>query len=299
MKSPLPRILIAAALFLFASCSKEVSKELSHDGTPAKGNFYATIDGNQWDADSLQLILVNNNGVTISGLSKTGGEISILLPEFKTGTFILNAASLPFSFYVDVFGSLTDVYYSNSGTAAGNVTIAEIDTVNHLMSGSFQFKLVNPSDNSVKTVTNGVFSYVPYSKGTGSGNPPPPTGNDTLKAKADGVAFNPYQITTSVGSGQLVLAGIASDGTTMALLMPDNVAPGSYDFDFATGTYIGIFNPPGVTVGLVSQANGTLTIISHDVVAKRIVGTFSFIASPISSGTPVTITEGYFSITYQ
>jgi hypothetical protein len=272
---------------------------LSHDAIPTQGNFYATIDGKQWNADSLQLILVNNNGVTISGLSKTGGEISILIPEFKTGTFTLSAASLPFSFYVDVFGNLTDVYYSNSGSATGTVTIASIDSVNHLMSGSFQFKLVNPSNNSIKTVTNGVFSYVPYSKGTGTGTTPPPTGTDTLKAKADGILFNPYQITTSVGSGQLVLAGIATDGTTMALLMPDNITPGSYSLDFGTGTYIGIYNPPGVTVGLVSQTNGTLTIISHDPVAKRIVGTFSFIATPISSGTPVTITEGYFSITYQ
>jgi hypothetical protein len=299
MKSLLPRILIAAVMFLYVSCSKETSKELSHDAIPTQGNFYATIDGKQWNADSLQLILVNNNGVTISGLSKTGGEISILIPEFKTGTFTLSAASLPFSFYVDVFGNLTDVYYSNSGSATGTVTIASIDSVNHLMSGSFQFKLVNPSNNSIKTITNGVFSYVPYSKGTGTGTTPPPTGTDTLKAKADGILFNPYQITTSVGSGQLVLAGIATDGTTMALLMPDNITPGSYSLDFGTGTYIGIYNPPGVTVGLVSQTNGTLTIISHDPVAKRIVGTFSFIATPISSGTPVTITEGYFSITYQ
>jgi hypothetical protein len=200
---------------------------------------------------------------------------------------------------VDVFGSLTDVYYSNSGSANGTVTIASIDTVNHLISGSFQFKLVNPSDNSIRTVTNGVFSNIPYTKGAGSGNTPPPTGTDTLKANADGILFNPYQITTSLGSGQLVLAGIATDGTTMALLMPDNVTPGSYNLDFATGTYIGIYNPPGVTVGLVSQANGTLTIISHDTVAKRIVGTFSFIATPISSGTPVTITNGYFSVSYQ
>jgi hypothetical protein len=299
MKSLIPRILVVAAMFLFVSCSKEVSKELSHDATPTQGDFYATIDGNQWNADSLQLILVNNNGVSISGLSKTGGEISMLLPEFKTGTFTLNAASLPFSFYVDVFGSLTDVYYSNSGSATGTVTIASIDTINHLVSGSFQFKLVNPSDNSIKNITNGVFSYVPYSKGSGSGTTTPPAGTDTLKAKADGILFNPYQITTSVGSGQLVLAGIATDGTTMALLMPDNITPGSYNLDFGTGTYIGIFNPPGVTVGLVSQANGTLTILSHNTVTKRIVGTFSFIATPISSGTPVTITEGYFSVTYQ
>ena len=95
----------------------------------------------------------------------------MLLPEFKTGTYTLNASSLPFSFYANVFGSLTDVYYSNSGSAAGTVTITSIDTVNHLVSGSFQFTLVNPSDNSTKTVTSGIFSYVPYSGGSGNTTP--------------------------------------------------------------------------------------------------------------------------------
>ncbi len=298
MKSPLLRILIAASLFLFVSCSKEISKELSQGATPTQGDFYSTIDGRQWTADSLQLILVNNNGVTISGLSKTGDEISILLPEFKTGTYTLNAASLSFSFYVNVFGNLTDVYYSNSGSATGSVTIASIDTVHHLVSGSFQFTLVNPSDNSTKSVTSGIFSYVPYSGGSGT-TTPPPASNDTLTANVGANPFQTYQITTEVSSGQLVIAGIATDGTTMALLMPDNIIPGSYSFDFGTGSYIGIYNPPGVTVGLVSQNNGTLTIISHNAVNKRIIGTFSFIASPISSGTSVTITGGYFSITYQ
>lgn len=298
MKSPQPRILIAVALFLFVSCSKEISKEMSQGGTTTQGNFYSTIDGKQWDADSLQLILVNNNGVTISGLSRTGDEISILLPVFKTGTYTLNAASLPFSFYVNVFGSLTDVFYSNSGSATGTVTIASIDTVHHLISGSFQFTLVNPSDNSTKSITSGIFSYVPYSEGSGTVTPPPAS-KDTLIASVGGNPFSPFQITTEVSSGQLVIAGITTDGTTMALLMPDNITAGSYSFDFATGSYIGIYNPPGVTVGLVTQNNGTLTIISHNTTTKRIIGTFSFIATPISSGTPVTITNGYFSITYQ
>jgi hypothetical protein len=298
MKSLLTRILIAFALFLFVSCSKEMSKELPHDATPTQGNFYSTIDGIQWNADSLQLVLVNNNGVTISGLSRTGDEISILLPEFKTGTFTLNASSLPFSFYVNVFGSLTDVFYSNEGNASGFVTIASIDSVHHLVSGSFQFTLVNPSDNSTKSITSGIFSYVPYSGGSGNVTPPP-ANKDTLNAKVDGNLFSPYQITTEVSNGQLIIAGITSDGSTMALLMPVNVTPGTYNLDFGTGTYIGIYNPPGVTVGLVSQNNGTLTILTHDATAKKITGTFSFIASPITSGTPVTITEGYFSITYQ
>jgi hypothetical protein len=296
MKSP--RILIAAALFLFVSSSKEIVVNYRSGVTPTQGNFYSTINGIQCDADSLQLILVNNNGVIISGLSRTGDQISMVLPEFKTGTYTLNAASLSFSFYVNVFGSLTDVYYSNSGSATGTVTIASIDTLQHLVSGSFQFTLVNPSDNSTKSVTSGIFSYVPYSGGSGTVTPPP-VSTDTLTANVGGNPFNPFQITTEVSTGQLIIAGMTSDGTTMALLMPDMITPGSYGFDFGTVSYNVIFNPPGVTESLVSQNNGTLTIISHNALTKRIVGTFSFMASSLSTGSPVTITDGYFSITHQ
>jgi hypothetical protein len=297
MKSCIPHLILAAIIFLFGSCSKELSNENGHGTTIQKGDFYATVDGKQWDADSLQLVQLNNYGVTISGLSKTGIEISMVLPEFKTGTYTLSAASIPFAFYVDLLGSLTDVYYSNSGTAAGTVTISSIDTVNHLVSGSFQFTLVNPSDNSTKSVTNGVFAYIPYTGGTGPITQPG-TALDTLTAKVGTSLFSPFQITSSAAGGQLVIAGITTDGATLALLMPDNVTAGSYDFDFGTGIYIGVYNPPGTTIGLVSQASGTLKIITHDTVAKRITGTFSFIATPITSGTPVTITEGYFSISY-
>ena len=244
MKSSSPRIILAVLLLLVVSCSKEVSKETGHGTTPAQGNFYATIDGNHWDADSLQFIQVGNNGVIINGLSKTGIEISMVLPVFKTGTYTLNASSIPFALYVNLLVSLTDVFYTNVGSATGTVTISSIDTVNHLVSGSFQFTLVNPSDNSTKTVTSGIFSYIPYSGGT---VPIPPGGTavDTLKASADGTLFTSVQITSSTNNGQLVIAGITLNGATLALFMPDTVAVGSYNFDFGTGDYIGVYNPPG------------------------------------------------------
>ncbi len=59
--------------------------------------FTATIDGNLWNADSVQLILVNSNGVSITGISKTGGQLSIVLPAFKTGTYTFGGQSLSYA----------------------------------------------------------------------------------------------------------------------------------------------------------------------------------------------------------
>jgi len=297
MNALLSRLLLAASLFSLFSCSKELSLEKGGANTAQQGQFYATIDGVKWNADSLQLVQTSNGGVSISGLSKSGMEISMVLPVFKTGTFILNDTALPFAFYVNLGGSLTSVYYTNAGAASGTVTISSIDTVNHLVSGTFQFTAVNPIDNTVKTITNGVFSFLPYSSGNGPVNPPPVV-QDTLQALVGTVPFSPYQITAVVSNGQLTIAGIARDGSALGLLMPDTIKVGTYNMDFATGNYIGVYAPAGSTSPLISQANGTLTILSNDTVNKRISGTFSFIATPSTSGTPVTITTGYFSVSY-
>jgi len=299
MNSPLIRLLLAASFFTLFSCTKEMSLEKGDNSVQTKGAFYATIGGSQWNADSLQLVQVSNGGVSISGLSKTGIEISMVLPVFKTGTYALSATSVPFAFYVNLNGSLSNVYYTNAGTASGTVTISSIDTVNHLLSGTFQFTAVNPSDNSSMTISSGVFSYLPYSGGTGSGNQTG-SGKDTLKALVGNAAFNPYQITAIVNGDQLTIAGIATDGSGLGLLMPDTIQVGTYNMDFGTANYVGVYEPQGSTGTLVSQANGTLKILSHDIANKRISGTFSFIATPlVGVESPATITQGYFSVGYQ
>ena len=129
---------------------------------------------------------------------------------------------------------MVSVYVSNAGTASGTITITSIDTVNHLVCGSFQFTLTNPADNTTKTITEGVFAYVPYLGGTGNNNPPP-SSSDTIKAKVDGVIFDAVQVEVSIANGQLLIAGFSADlQKDIAILMPVGIAPGSYNMDFAT-----------------------------------------------------------------
>jgi hypothetical protein len=300
MKSLLSFNLFAILLFSIVSCSKEMSVEHgSTPGTGTNGDFYASINGNQWSADSLQLVLVRDGVVTISGLSKTGGEISMILPMLKTGTYPVGGLSLSYALYVNLLDDPTKIYSSDASNASGTITISSIDTVNHLIGGSFQLNLVDLSDNSIGTITNGVFAHIPYSSTTTQQNG---TGKDTLTAVVNGVQFTPPQVivqTTVSGSAQqLLVGGISADQSErLAILMPANITAGTYNMDFATGNYIGIYYPPtGET--LLSLASGSLTIISVNTVARRIKGTFYFTASPLTSGTPANISNGYFSINY-
>ncbi len=296
MKSLISGCLLIAALFSFISCTKELSKENNTGTQILNGDFYATIDGTQWNADSLQLALLSNTGFAIAGLSKAGEQISMLLPTLKTGNYTLNALSAPTAICSNIIVNTSTVYISNTGSAGGNVTISSIDSVKHLVSGSFTFTLVDPVDNSQTAITAGVFNLIPYSVDTTGVTPP--SASDTLEANVGGNQFNSAQVVTSITAGTLYIAGISADGVAdIALGMPPNVIAGTYNMDFATGLYYGVYNPNANTV-LLSQMNGTLTIISNDTVARRIIGTFSFIASPMTSGTPVTITAGYFAVSY-
>jgi hypothetical protein len=298
MKFRLIQWLPAFVLFSFVSCTKELSNENGKQLT--NGDFYATINGKLWNADSLQLIFINSYGVSINGLSKTGGQISMTLPVFKTGTYTLNASSDPYAYYANILSATPAVYFSNAGTAGGTITISAIDTVNHLVSGSFNFTLIDPDDNTMVTVTQGVFYYVPY-----SGNPaviitPPPGSADTLKATVGSNPFNAEQILAQPANGQLVISGVSADGTeNLALLMPENILPGTYNLDLsgATITYGALYytNPQDP---LLSEANGTLTIISNDVTNKRISGNFNFKGTSLTDAQFVIVTNGYFDVNY-
>jgi hypothetical protein len=283
-------------LISFGSCTKEMSKEVGSIKQVLNGDFYATIDGNQWNADSLQLILVSNNGVAISGLSKDGEQVTMILPTFQTGIYAINSVSSSTAIFSNLLVNTTAIFTSSTTLSNGAVNITNIDSVKHLVSGTFSYTLVDPTDNSQKSITSGVFNAIPYTGTTGSG-----TGGslkDTLNAVVGAVPFTGALVVSNVTTGQLFVAGISADGNEdVALSMPQNVTPGAYNMDFAAGMYFGVYDI-GTSIQLLSQMNGTLTIISNDTVNRRMSGTFSFIASPLSAGTPVTITGGYFSFSY-
>jgi hypothetical protein len=298
MKSGLTSWILPFILLSFVSCSKELSEE--NNTIPVSGDFYATIGGNQWDADSLRLVFVSNGGISINGLSKTGGQITIFLPTFKTGTYILNANSDSYAYYTNILLSPPVGYLSNVGTAGGTLTITDIDTVNHLVNGSFAFTLIDPIDNTSKTVTQGIFYYLPYSGNAVVSNPIP-TGNaiDTLKSMIGNNLFSASKVAAQAVGEQIIISGISADGIqNMELLMPENVTTGTYPLDFSgTSTYgAAYFTDPGNP--LISLANGTLNIISNDITTKRIIGTFSFKATSLIDAQSADITNGYFSVNY-
>ena len=293
-------LLLAAFLFSIISCSKEISSEVGNK-TGNKGDFYSTIDSKLWNADSVQLILIGSNGVAINGLSKTGEEISMVLPGLKKGVYTLNAQSASYALDANIIGTVTKVYISNFGAAGGAVTISSIDSVNKLVSGSFELTLINPADNTKKTITKGVFNSIHYTIDLSVVfTAPTLISTDTLTALIDGVPFkgNIVETLKDTANQQLTIAGITYIGSQdIALIMPINITAGTYDLDFSNGNYVGIFNPNSIDI-YYSIHNGKLTITSNNTLTRRIKGTFNFTASTQTSGKSFVITQGYFSVKY-
>jgi hypothetical protein len=296
MKLRLRFLLLPFTLFAFISCTKEISDEVNNRTGPGAGDFYATIGGNLWNADSLQLVLVSPDGVSINGLSRIGDQISILLPTFKVGTYTLGTQSTSYALYANVLNPNANVYVSNAGSAGGTITISSIDSINKVVSGSFQFTLTNPADNSTETVAKGVFDYVPYAAGVVGVIPPPGASKDTLEVMVDGTKFFAADVEITDSAGQMVVAGF-SGTQDVGLIFPSNITAGTYNLDFNTGSYIGIYNPdPSIT--LLSQSGGTITIISNNTTTRRITGNFNFVGSPVGSGPTANLTQGYFAANY-
>lgn len=295
-------LLISILVFSLGSCKKELSQETPTHNSSGGGTFYATIDGQSWQGDSLQQAIAMNGTLTITGIGKTQEVMAIVLPGFQTGVYTVNAQSAGYAFFGNPADAAT-LYLSNSSPdplkAGGTVTLTMIDTVNKTVSGTFQFNLFEGPDSVSISVTAGVFSGIPYTGSGGAQNPPPPAGStDTLIAQIDGVDWEAAQVLVGAQTGQLVIGGVsASARQSVGLYMPDSVAAGTYAMNFADGKYFAMYNPDPSTV-LLSIGNGSLTVIENDMVKKHISGNFSFVAKSEIGGSSSTVSNGYFSVDY-
>ena len=237
--------------------------------------------------------------ININGTSSDGKMISITLVAQAPGTYTVDANSPGVAAYNEPSNGVNISYSTNQSNdptlSGGSVTITEIDQNNKTISGTFSFNGYDVSSGSgvKKVISEGVFDKLPFITTL-----PPASNADTFKVKIDGVDFSAASIAAPIISGQLLVQGAASDGSNfVGILMPQNVQPGSYTLDFFGGNFIGEYNPDANTA-LLSQGNGTLTIIENNTTTKRIKGTFSFVASDIANTKTAQLTEGFFSVRY-
>ena len=135
--------------------------------------------------------------------------------------------------------------------------------------------------------------------GTGTGNS---TTTSSFFAKVDGVEFLEDTVYVNMmnlgGSTILTISAAKNNYQSIGLTFPSDIAAGTYTLS-SFGDYRAQYNYSQTAIGFGGA--GTVTITTHNTSEKKMVGTFSFIATEIVDQTnlgPFNITEGSFDITY-
>ena len=155
--------------------------------------------------------------------------------------------------------------------------------------------------------------------GDGDGNSsarPTPQGAGTLRAVIDGTPFVPsrviaaHQISDKVFQvSAFVLSADKKFQSDIVCLMSEDVTTETYPFElneelfakgiFASCGYVRSYSIATQEEDSAVAASGSLTILEHDVAAKRLRGTFEFVTNPYpSDGAVLTITDGVFDVVY-
>jgi len=152
MKKFLLVIVAISVAFFTTSCEKD------SNGNPVY-KMNATIDGKQWSAISSAGILTNGS-ITITGVSLTGESVIINVQDVKVGTYTLSILPPSKQCGASYIASAIPTTANTFISTMGKVTLTKIDETNKLVSGTFNFTLVN-NTLAVKQI-QGTFNDVSY-----------------------------------------------------------------------------------------------------------------------------------------
>jgi len=292
--------LLAIICFGGSSCQKDFTPSEADSTTTttpgANGSFTAKIDGASFVANKAAQASRSLALISIAGQSTDGQTIVFTVADSGVHVYSLDINSMNAAAYtIDSNYAYTTNQGNSSLQSGGTLSITSIDTVKKTMSGTFSMKMFRALDQSQKNITEGVFTNIPYTTQA----LPPSNSGDTFRVKIDGAQFAVYSTIGISTFGMLsVSASDQSVNKTVGITMPSDIVPGSFTFTAFGPSYIGQYN---IGTSYLVAGSGTLTILEHNTVTKRIRGNFNFDASEIPGiGTKTAkLTEGYFSLVYQ
>lgn len=284
--------------FLFLLSFLFISNSCEENGIffPESDNnavFEAKINGALFSTSEVGFVN-DNNTIVITAIDRTTSEIFTLnVEDFAIRTYSLEGIN-NFVNYIQNDQNSANIWSTYGETSSkGTITFTEIDFVNNMVSGTFNFIGTNITTGSKSAFTDGIFTNVPVSDTQ--------IAQDSFTAKVDGIVFEQISLFANEiivsGTNLISISANKSLTETINFNLNANITPGEYDFgSFITQTY-----PTGqYTLDSNSyQADGKIIITSHDTSAKIISGTFNFDATdPLTSAPVHSITEGAFSISY-
>ena len=272
-------------------------------GTPITDEFFAKVDGVNFDTESVTTSLNTVAGVSvvkIVAVNELGEIIRIDIPEdLGIGTFAMESLS-DGTKLIGLFNPAT--VGENLTSNPGTINITRFNVFTGIIEATFEFTATDPlgQDPSIAEITEGSFK-VDYISSPG----------DTVTsftAFIDGEFFGPDSIfvgeTIFNGLSRFNITAIISDtGQKMGLFFPTDIEIGTYEM--TTNLIDGSekfcqYTPEiGETITYISNP-GTLTISDYDQDAGFVEGTFTYTALDLTAQDPeiYQITEGEFTIEF-
>lgn len=150
MKYFLPLLFTAITLI---SCKKDEPIGQGSNPLP-RGKIHATIGNKAWDANLVAFAVVNGR-LKISANPQDGSILEFDLNGIKPGQYLIVDTSSSKAVY-----TTDSVVYNSQSSYKGNVTITNYDTLNGLISGTFNLVLSNSISKKLLSVEDGVFTNV-------------------------------------------------------------------------------------------------------------------------------------------
>ena len=278
------------------------SEEQGGGGTPITDEFFAKVDGVNFDAESITTSLNTIAGVSvvkIVAVNELGEIIRIDIPEDTgVGTYAMESLS-DGTKLISLFNPAT--IGENLTSNPGTINITKFNTFTGIIEATFEFTATDPLelDPTVAEITEGSFE-VDYISSPG----------DTVTsftAFIDGQFFGPDSIFVGEsvfnGVSRFNITAIISDtGQKMGLFFPTDIEIGTYEMtsNLINGSEKFCQYTPeiGVTTTYISSP-GTLTILDYNQDAGFIEGTFTYSAIDLTNPDQVyEITEGEFTLEF-
>jgi hypothetical protein len=278
------------------------SEEQGGGGTPITDEFFAKVDGVNFDAESITTSLNTIAGVSvvkIVAVNELGEIIRIDIPEDTgVGTYAMESLS-DGTKLISLFNPAT--IGENLTSNPGTINITKFNTFTGIIEATFEFTATDPLelDPTLAEITEGSFE-VDYISSPG----------DTVTsftAFIDGQFFGPDSIFVGEsvfnGVSRFNITAIISDtGQKMGLFFPTDIEIGTYEMtsNLINGSEKFCQYTPeiGVTTTYISSP-GTLTILDYNQDAGFIEGTFTYSAIDLTNPDQVyEITEGEFTLEF-
>lgn len=118
---------------------------------------------------------------------------------------------------------------------------------------------------------------------------------NSIRANVNSILFSTQIIQGTVVAGQISIVGSTSTGSqAMTIIVPATIQPGTYKLT-SMGSYLIEYKASNHDV--YAASSGELIITNHDIIHKKIKGTFNFKGLNLKSAS-VDVTNGSFTVSY-